>query len=468
MQVKALGIFLGGTTSAHRIGILLRYALAEDAVIQRFVADEDFAERENAPVLSASLLAAQPWQQRQLWQDYTSTLLNGKHSATNGWLLPAFFQNLLPEGVFRDHVAQLRGCNPKDHFEMLAACGKDLPGNVYALPVELNTAQLQRYVTQEQDTLELGMTAQPMPQGVSLSGVQPKLAVSKADGRYVARTKLGDTHLIAKLPVVGYPRLPELEALSLEMAKAAGAHVCDAELVPLSMLEAEHGYDLGESDTTTQFLAVHRYDRDQPGRVQCEDFCQVLGVWPEDKYTQGDYTQVAAVLLQLFGEPGVHELLRRLLVNEMLGNSDMHLKNIGIRYPDGRTPDLPGAYDIVGYAAYTPHKGHALPLLPRPPGGSLKPKVRAGTVQAASGYEQLTPMTLRKFCALLNIPEKPAQAVLRRCAQAAVDTWPDMVQRSNITAQMKANLLGHFESHPAVASLRVRQAKRLIGQSSGL
>lgn len=466
MQVKALGIFQGGTTPAHRIGVLLRYALAEDAVIQRFVADEHFAEHENAPVLSASLLAEQPWQQRQLWQDYTSTLLNGKHSAINGWLLPAFFQNLLPEGVFRDHVAQLRGCNPKDHFEMLAACGKDLPGNVYALPVELNTAQLQRYVTQEQDTLELGMTAQPMPQGVSLSGVQPKLAVSKADGRYVARTKLGDTHLIAKLPVVGYPRLPELEALSLEMAKAAGVHVCDAELVPLNMLEAEHGYDLGESDTSTQFLAVHRYDRDQPGRVQCEDFCQVLGVWPEDKYTQGDYTQVAAVLLELFGEPGVHELLRRLLVNEMLGNSDMHLKNIGIRYPDGRTPVLPGAYDIVGYASYGPHKGHALPLLPRPTGGALKPKVRAGTVQAASGYEQLTPMTLRKFCALLNIPEKPAQAVLRRCAQAAVETWPDIVQRSNITAQMKANLLAHFEGHPAVASLRVRQAKRLTSQSS--
>ncbi len=25
-----------------------------------------------------------------------------------------------------------RGCDPKDHFEMLAACGLDLPGNVYA------------------------------------------------------------------------------------------------------------------------------------------------------------------------------------------------------------------------------------------------------------------------------------------------------------------------------------------------
>jgi len=460
VQVNALGIFLGGTTAAHRIGVLFRYALAEDAVTQRFVADEGFVKRSDAPVLSAALLADNPEEQRRLWQDYSATFLNGRHSASNGWMLPAFFQNLLPEGVFRDHIAELRGCDRKDHFELLAACGKDLPGNVYALPVELSRDELQLYVTQNQDALEMSVTAEPMQQGVSLSGVQPKLAVSKADGRYVARTKIGDTHLIAKLPVVGYARLPELEALSLSMAKAAGVRVCEVELVPLSSLEAEHGYDLGETDVTTKFLAVSRYDRDQPGRVQCEDFCQVLSVWPEDKYSKGNYSQVAAVLLQLFGEPGVHELLRRLLVNEMMGNSDMHLKNMGISYPDGRAPLLPGAYDIVGYAAYAPHRGHALPLLPRQHGEPAKPKVRAGSAQAAAAHDQLTPITLRKFCASLGIPEKPAQAALRRCAQAAVDTWHDLVAQSGITTQMKANLLQHFERHPAVTGLRKRQRNR--------
>lgn len=451
---------MGGTTADHRIGVLFRYALSEDAVTQRFIADQAFAKRPDAPVLSTALMAADPEDQRRLWQDYSSTLLNGRYSAANGWMLPAFFQNLLPEGVFRDHIAELRGCGPKDHFEMLAACGKDLPGNVYALPVALSREELQFYVTQNQDALEMSVTAEPMQQGVSLSGVQPKLAISKEDGRYVARTKLGDTHLIAKLPVVGYPRLPELEALSLAMAGAACVQVCDAALVPLSALEAEHGYDLGETDHTTQFLAVRRYDRDQPGRVQCEDFCQVLGVWPEDKYSKGNYTQVAAVLLQLLGEPAVHELLCRLLVNEMLGNSDMHLKNMGLRYPDGKTPELPGAYDIVGYAAYAPHRGHALALLPRQSSEPAKPKVRADAAHNSKAHDALTPMALRKFCALLNIPEKPAQAALRRCAQAAVNSWPELVAQSGITAQMKANLLKHFEAHSAVTSLRTRQAKR--------
>lgn len=461
MQVNALGIFLGDTTPSHRIGLLFRYALTEDAVTQRFVADEAFMRRPDAHVLSTSLLAANPDEQRRLWQDYTSTLLNGRHAATQSWMLPAFFQNLLPEGVFRDHIAELRGCDPKDHFEMLAACGNDLPGSVYALPVELSRDELQFYVTQNQDALEMSVTAEPMAQGVSLSGVQPKLSVRKVGGRYVARTKIGDTHLIAKLPVVGYPRLPELEALSLEMARAAGANVCQAELVALSELEAQHGYDLGDTDHTTKFLAVHRYDRDQPGRVQCEDFCQVLSVWPHEKYSKGSYTEVAAVLLSLFGEPGVHELLRRLLVNEMMGNSDMHLKNMGLRYPDGRTPELPGAYDIVGYAAYAAHKGHALPLLPRPTGGPAKPKVHSNVAHRSTAREYLTPISLRKFCARLGLPEKPAQALLRRCAQAAADTWPTLVAEAGITAQMKVNLLKHFDEHPTVVSIRNRQDHRM-------
>jgi serine/threonine-protein kinase HipA len=235
---------------------LFRYALAEDVVTQRFVADEGFVKRSDAQVLSTALLADNPEEQRRLWQDYSSTLRNGRHSTSNGWMLPAFFQNLLPEGVFRDHVARMRGCDPKDHFEMLAACGKDLPGKVYALPVELSRDELQLDVTQNQDALEMSVTAEPMQQGVSLSGVQPKLAVSKEDGRYVARTKIGDTHFIAKLPVVSYPRLPELEALSLSMAKAAGVQVCEVELVPLSSLEAEHGYDLGETDVILRCLSA--------------------------------------------------------------------------------------------------------------------------------------------------------------------------------------------------------------------
>ncbi|MBU9200348.1 type II toxin-antitoxin system HipA family toxin [Burkholderia multivorans] len=456
MNVKALGIFIGKT---QRVGVLFQYALGDTQVVNRFVADDAFANLVNPPVLSLSMQADDPTAQKALWAEVGATLFNGTYSAANGWLLPAFFQNLLPEGVFRDHVADQRGCDPKDHFEMLAACGLDLPGNVYALPLELTRDELAHYVTQDADALEMSVTADPLEGGVSLSGIQPKVGVIKQGGRYVGRTKMQDTHIIAKLPVVGQPLLPELEHLSLRLAAAAGVSVTEAHLEPLEKLAVEHGYDLGEAGAKTNFLAVTRYDRTPQGRVHCEDFAQVLGVPPEQKYLGASYLDIAGVMLAFssLGESAVHELLRRIVVNEMLGNPDMHLKNIGVWYPDGRTPELPPAYDIVAYAAYNRRIGHALHILPT---GQVKPRMSVEDAQRGKAAKAgISPQVIRQFCSELEIPEKPAAAVVRKTVADAVHTWPQLIQTSPLTGAQKERLLTHFTSHPLVESLLRRQQR---------
>jgi len=477
MNVQALAIFIG----AERVGVLFQYRMQGADVVTRFVADDAFAHQRDAPVVSAAYVANSPEDQAAFWADVRSETLNGRYSPQNGWLLPAFFQNLLPEGVFRDHVARVRGCDPKDHFEMLAACGGDLPGNVYARPVELSRDELAHYVTQDQDALEMTVTADPMEQGVSLSGVQPKLGVIKQGQRYVGRTRDHDTHIIAKLPVVGQPLLPELEALSLQLAQVAGVNICEAYLEPLEHLAAEHGYDLGDADARTQFLAVVRYDREPGRRIHCEDFAQVLGAMPEQKYQAASYLDVAAVLMAFpsLGEPAVHELLRRMAVNEMLGNPDMHLKNIGLIYADGHTPQLAPAYDIVAYAAYHPCQGHALRIMPeglepRRPGrsgaratasekaqapafGTHQPTIGGGHVPSstkAALKPALSPAMLRAFCAHLRIPEKPAAKAVSDCVKAAHAQWPALIEQAKLTARQKQNLLAHFHAHPMVKSVR--------------
>ena len=135
----------------------------------RFVALPGLGLRGDEPVLSLSMLAQRPVAavaatgvlslapaaaQAALWADVQNPLFNAQ-----GGRLPAFFQNLLPEGVLRSHIAQLRGCREDDHFELLAACGGDLPGAVRALPIEPDRALLQRLVTQDQDALEMSVTA---------------------------------------------------------------------------------------------------------------------------------------------------------------------------------------------------------------------------------------------------------------------------------------------------------------------
>lgn len=195
-------------------------------------------------------------------------------------------------------------------------------------------------------------------------------------------------------------------------------------------------------------------------RVHCEDFAQLLGVQPEHKYLGASYLDTAAVMLAFpsLGESAVHELLRRIVVNEMLGNPDMHLKNIGVWYPDGHTPELPPAYDIVAYAAYNRRIGHALHILPT---GTVKPKMRArealGGKAAKAG---ISPQVIRQFCAELGIPEKPAAAVVRKTVASAVQAWPQMIQASPLTATQKQRLLAHFRAHPLVESLLRRQNRR--------
>lgn len=460
MNIRPLGIFL---PAGARVGVLFQYRLSDDAVTTRFVADEAFIGLASQPTLSALYLANTPAEQETLWRDVRSTVMNGSYSNKNGWMLPAFFQNLLPEGVFRDRIAETRGCDPKDHFEMLAACGKDLPGGIYALPVDLSHEEMQRYVTEDNDALEMSVVAQPLDEGVSLSGVQPKVGANFHDGRYVGRTKNQDTHIIAKLPVVNQPLLPEVEELSLRLAHAAGVDTCSARLAPLELLEIEHGYDLGETDSQTQFLAVQRFDRTPDGRVHCEDIAQVLGVMPEDKYGElnGDerttYLDVAAVLHSFtsMGEEAVHELLRRIVVNELLGNPDMHLKNIGVIYRDGVTPTLSPAYDIVAYAAFSKNTGHALRLLPR----SLYPLREHSQEGLPSPKQKLSPAVVRAMCQALNIIEAPATAAVREAVKKAFKSWPQMIEESAITAAQKARLLEHFRSHTMIQSLQHRAGR---------
>ncbi|OZI31550.1 phosphatidylinositol kinase [Bordetella genomosp. 10] len=460
MNIKALGISIG----RQRIGVLFQYREPgrDDAqVITRFVADDAFVRLPDPPVVSLAYLSENRAQQAAFWRDITATPFNGRYSNRNGWLLPAFFQNLLPEGVFRDHVAALRHCAPTDNFEMLAACGEDLPGNVHAFPVALSHDEIARYITQDQDALEMSVMEAPMEDGVSLSGVQPKVAVIKEGERYVGRTRDADTHIIAKLPVVGQPMMPELEHLSLQLAAAAGVSVCETYLEPLEKLAVQHGYDLGDADGKTHFLAVVRYDRiPGGGRIHCEDFAQILGQMPEDKYGGGQpgsgpltYLDIAAVLFAFdsLGEAAVHELLRRLVVNEMLGNPDMHLKNVGLRYPDGRTPEFPPAYDMVAYAAFNRNVGHGLMIVPP----DLLPG-RHAAPDAPKAKQQLSPVLVRAFCGALGIPEKPAAKAIADSVRKACLSWPAMIAAAGITCQQKKKLLAHFEAHPMVASLARR------------
>ncbi|RYX95205.1 MAG: type II toxin-antitoxin system HipA family toxin [Comamonadaceae bacterium] len=442
MNVLALDIFLG----TERAGLLFQYGTGRTA-LTRFIPDAAFWSRADAPVFSWAAEDEDPQRRELFWRSYVGTpFFNAE-----GGRLPAFFQNLLPEGPLRRHLEELRGCGPNDHFDLLATCGTDLPGNVYAYPAHLDADALAAVVTQRHDALEMTVTADPLPEATSLSGVQPKLALVAHGGRYVARTKDVDgTHIIAKLPTAEYALLPEVEDLSLRLAQAAGVEICEAWLAPLDDITAGQPFVLGES---RQFLAVKRFDRGPGAHIHCEDFAQILRIPPDEKYSHpaATYAAMTSILREAMGlAPAVgdamaEELIRRVMVNEMLGNYDAHVKNFGVVYRDGRTPALSPAYDVVAYAAYLGGRGHALRFVP------------GGEKQA-----RLTPATLRSFCNATGLLETRIRGVLNTAVGKACESWPALIAASSLLPKQKQNLLAHFENCDAVKSWRARSPKRRL------
>lgn len=423
-NVEVLNIFL----SQRLIGQLFRFDNGTTTPIIRFVAEDHFAVDTQQAILSLSMLARNPDQQASLWKDVSSSPFNGHDGR-----LPAFFQNMLPEGVFRTHLAQLRGCREDDHFALFAACGLDLPGAVKALPANLSREQLANLVTQERETLEMSVTADPLPLGVSISGVQPKLGLIEQGGRYVARKRQGVTRIIGKLPQIDRPMLPEVEHLSLILAQAAGAKVCEHKLVPLEKMDLEHGYTIGGS---SHFLAVTRFDRDGSKRIHCEDFAQVMNVDPQQKYTGASYAAMASLMMRFpesLGISAVHELLRLLVINDLIGNYDAHLKNFCLIYPDGRTPCLSKAFDIVAWSVYLGGQGSALALY------------RSDTNDKQ--ITSLSPVSIRTFCERVGLAEKPCVSVIKETVSKAYALWPDLIANSLVHASQKDRLLARLRAH---------------------
>jgi serine/threonine-protein kinase HipA len=87
-------------------------------------------------------------------------------------------------------------------------------------------------------------------------------------------------------------------------------------------------------------------------RVHIEDFAQILGLYPEQKYASYNYETLANLVYKLAGESELDEFIRRLVFVIASGNGDAHLKNWSLIYPDGVNARLAPAYDFVSTIQY--------------------------------------------------------------------------------------------------------------------
>jgi serine/threonine-protein kinase HipA len=269
-----------------------------------------------------------------------------------------FLAGLLPEGRVQEELARRAGVVPDDLVGMLDAYGADCAGAVSVVPegaVPADVASEVRWLTngalaeavRQLPRAPLGVGIDPRVR-VSLAGVQGKLlVVRRGDALGVPLDGAPSTHIL-KPPAADesgerWPGIAWLERWGLALLGAAGIPAATAEVLAL-----ESGYDA---------LLVERFDRhigEDGGVVRRhqEDFCQALGVMPVEKYEgpgrRVSWRGIAELLRRTASEPLVAQLslLDRMVASIVVGDADLHAKNLSLFLDDGRVSLAP-AYDVV-------------------------------------------------------------------------------------------------------------------------
>jgi serine/threonine-protein kinase HipA len=395
-KLNALAVRLHG----RQIGVINRLAGER----QIFAFEQDYIDDPNRPTLSLSFKSG------------TGGLVTAWRPVPRR--VPPFFSNLLPEGHLRTYLAKLADVKPEREFFLLAVLGADLPGALVVAPLEGD-------VHEGDDAHAAAGDHDDRPPETalrfSLAGVQLKFsAVMEASGGLTVPVGGMGGSWIVKLPSARFFAVPENEFVMLELARHVGIAVPPNRLIDMAKIKG-----LPEETRTTggTALAVQRFDRVPGGDpVHMEDFAQVFGLYPDDKYGHRSNANIASVLWAETGEESTYEFVRRLVFSVLIGNADMHLKNWSLLYPDRRKPVLSPAYDFVATIPYIPGDTLALSF-----GGSRS-------------LNEITTDQMRSFADTARIPASPLWQIAVETAERTVASWKTLEQADLLPKEMRASI----------------------------
>jgi serine/threonine-protein kinase HipA len=314
--------------------------------------------------------------------------------------VPPFFSNLLPEGPLREYLSKLADVKSEREFFLLAVLGADLPGAVVIAPTDA------KHHADEIDAVRAPKEALRF----SLAGVQLKFsAVMEATGGLTVPAGGMGGSWIVKLPSAKYVSVPENEHAMLELARRVGIEVPSNKLVEINNINGlpEEAHTVGKTA-----LAVERFDRlPDRRRVHMEDFAQVFGLYPRDKYGHRSYANIASVLWAETGQETTYEFVKRVVFSVVMGNADMHLKNWSLLYPDRRTPVLSPVYDLVSTVPYLPNDTLWL------------------NFGDSRDLHEITKERIRRFAETARIPVSPLWKIVTETTERTAESWKTLEHR---------------------------------------
>ena len=198
--------------------------------------------------------------------------------------------------------------------------------------------------------------------GFTIPGVQKKMSLHlTADGGKPRLTLVNyPTGYILKPQTEQYEALPEAEYLAMQMAEKTGIST-----VPYALIR------MAGKNAATAYI-TKRIDRVLPTKkdpslkmLAMEDFCQLEQRLTENKY-KGSYERCAKVVSRFSVQPGLDlsELFLRVVFSFVVGNSDMHLKNLSLieTAAGSQSYVLSEAYDLLPVNVILPEDDEQLAL----------------------------------------------------------------------------------------------------------
>jgi len=329
----------------------------------------------------------------------TTLPLTDEPVLTPSGAVPPFFAGLLPEGRRLTALRRRIKASADDELSLLVAVGQDTVGDVQVVrrgSSPGNPGQRGPEITDSSAVSFAELLAHDAAMGgVGLAGVQDKVS-----GKNIAvpvKHKNRDT--ILKLSPPEYPHLVENEAYFLTLAKRSGLPCV--------------GHSVIYDRDGVSGLVVSRFDRTDnaedppgaPGMLAVEDACQVLGLWPADKYN----TTTENIITALSGLCAAHLVAVRLAFEQVVfavltGNGDLHAKNMSIVDRDGEWVIAP-AYDIPSTLVYG-DTSFALPI-----GGKRRDVSRRQLID---------------FAQSVGLTTKSAERIITKLVDATADLESDL------------------------------------------
>lgn len=268
---------------------------------------------------------------------------------------------------------------------------------------------------------KLRLEARHQADKISIQGMQPKLSARLNVSKQCFELVNSQGTFILKPQTPDYKEAPENEDLSMRIAKTVG------------ILTPVHGLLYAADQELVYF--IKRFDRVRNQKIAVEDFAQLAGMNRETKYRYS-MEKIITIIESYTTFPMLEkaELFLRVMVNFLIGNEDMHLKNYSLISHQNKVSLAP-AYDFINstLALGSAKEEIALPL--------------NGKKRNLQKKDLIDYFAIEKMGLSSKIVDQQLQKIIQ-----AQPLWQELIERSFLSMPLK-------EQYAAILKERVERLK---------